>query len=98
MRKANEVPELKESGEIGRKELLIALVEQQFTPLLCREGVINIDVEELDKILYDSNPDDQGHEGMPNALRSMPPKDIASIHIVLGVNGDDLLDLPEWMH
>ena len=70
------------------------LVEQHFTLLLCRERVINIDVEELDKKLHDSNPDDQGHEGMSNVLRCMPPKDIAVVHIALGVNGNNLLDLP----
>ena len=26
------------------------------------------------------------------------PQDIASVHIALGMKGDDLLDLPEWMH
>ena len=35
---------------------------------------------------------------MPNALRSVTPKDIASVNIVFRIKADDLLDLPAWMH
>ena len=35
---------------------------------------------------------------MPNALRCTTPKNIASVDIALGMKGDDLLHLPEWMH
>ena len=37
MRKANQIPKLEKSGEIGREVLVIPLVEQPFTTLLHRE-------------------------------------------------------------
>ena len=49
-------------------------------------------------MIYDSDPDDKGHECMPYVLRCMPTKHIAAIHIALEIKGRDLLDLPTWMH
>jgi hypothetical protein len=98
MWQANEVPEMQKSSKIGRELLLILLVKELLIPLLCRKGVIDIDIEELDEILHDNNPDDQGHESMPDALGGTTPKDIAVIHIVLQMHCDDLLDLPKGMH
>ena len=77
---------------------MIALVKEPLSPLLSRKGVIDIEVQEIDEILDDSDPSDKRHEGMPTALRCATPKDIAPVHIALGMKGDDLLDLPEWMH
>ena len=66
--------------------------------LLGQQGVVDIEVQELDEIFNNSDPSDKGHEGMPNALRSMTLKDIASVNIVFGIKADNLLDLQAWMY
>ena len=50
------------------------------------------------EILDDSDPGDKQYECMADVLGYAIPKDIALVHIVLGIKGDNLLDLPEWMH
>ena len=64
---------------------------EPLSPPLGRNGVVNIEVQEIDEIFDDSNPGDKGHEGMPNALRCATPKDLASVDITLRMAGDTCL-------
>lgn len=59
---------------------------------------LNIQIGIRNEPLENSDPQHQRHEGMPNALRSMPSKDIVMVNVPMTIDCDNLLDLPERMH
>lgn len=59
---------------MGAPSCIVALVEQHLTPFLGQKGVIDIEIQVLHEELHDSDPEDQGHEGIPYVLRGTSSK------------------------
>ena len=68
MRNSEIVPKLEQAEEVGRKGFGVGMIVREFTTMLDRERIVNIDVEEGNGQFDDHNPDDKGHESMKDAL------------------------------
>jgi hypothetical protein len=67
---------------------------------LKRERVADVDKKEVNKELHNGNPGYEGHdsESMENVLGCPAAKDVASVHMPLPLNSNDLLNVPQRVH
>jgi hypothetical protein len=63
-----------------------------------KKNVINICEEVSDELDKDRDPDDEAHEGAPNAAGASVDKVITAVHMPEAVYCDNLTDLPQMVH
>jgi hypothetical protein len=73
-------------------------IEFEVVFILKGERVMDIDVEEMDKDLENSDPNDQGHKPVVNPLRCPASEKILAINVTLPLEAHNLFDLPERVH
>jgi hypothetical protein len=73
-------------------------IPQQIALEVPRKNVINICEEVSDELDKDRDPDDEAHEGAPNAAGASVDKVITAVHMPEAVYCDNLTDLPQMVH